>query len=194
MPPFFRHNIKLHGGKNAAIWAKFGGCACHRVLHIEIYEKLTQVDFLCLASIIKYPISSFVSKSTHVGIMQMKQRLDRSQNPSILIKLPIFTEEYLICIGLNWIWLHKDPQCVVDGLEENLTIIQMSLFHSNKRCLFRVQWTLTKTWDWRLNALKQKARQIQILVDIVYPPKQKSFSISFMWCIHCFCVWWENAD
>ena len=116
-----------------------------------------RLTFLCLASIIKYPISSFVSKSTHVGIMQMNQRLDRSQNPSILIKLPIFTEEYLICIGLNWIWLHKDPQCVVDGLEENLTIIQMSLFHSNKRCLFRVQWTLTKVLRLTAQCTKTKS-------------------------------------
>ena len=146
MPPFFRHNIKLHGGKNAAIWAKFGGCACHRVLHIEIYEKLTQVDslgffLLSIYNQISHLLIFIVSKSTHVGIMQMRRRrLDRSQNQSILIKLPNFGAR---------IFIHCDKHRRTFDLHRiglDLTIIQMSLlFHSNKRCLFRVQWTLSKT-------------------------------------------------
>ena len=65
-----------------------------------------------------------------------------------------------------------------------LTIIQMRL-DSNKRCLFRVQWTLTKTpLDWRLNALKQKARQIQIWPRMLAcPPKQKSAELHVMYSL-----------
>ena len=127
-----------------------------------------RLTFLCLASIIKYPISSFVSKSTHVGIMQMNQRLDRSQNPSILIKLPIFTEEYLIWIGLNWIWLHSvwwmDWRKIWPLFKWAFSIQTKGVYLE-----FNGRLQALKSWDWRLNALKQKARQIQILVDIVCP-------------------------
>ena len=150
-----------------------------------------RLTFLCLASIIKYPISSFVSKSTHVGIMQMNQKawqVSKSIHPNQI------TDFHRRIFVLNRIRLTRTHSVWWMDWRKIWPLFKWAFSIQTKGVYLEFNGRWQKSWDWRLNALKQKARQIQILVDIVYPPKQKSFSISSMWCIHCFCVWWENAD
>ena len=118
------------------------GSSISRFMRSWLRLTLWAFFLLSIYNQISHLLIFIVSKSTHVGIMQMRRRrLDRSQNQSILIKLPNFGARIFIhCVK------HRRTFDLHRIIELDLTIIQMSLlFHSNKRCLFRVQWTLSKT-------------------------------------------------